>query len=92
MKEAVEEAEACLKLSSQPKILYQAACIYALAGKGDAKLLRESRRLLARALIGGWGYQWILIDDDLAALRKEAGFKDLLGTVELLQGWRGSEN
>ena len=87
-KEAVKEAEECVKLSSQPEIRYRAACIYALAAHGDPKLLRESRRLLASALIGGWGYQWVSIDDDLDALRKEAGFEGLLGTVRLLQAWQ----
>ena len=87
-KEAVKEAEECVKLSSQPEIQYRAACIYALASQGDTKLLRESRRLLASALIGGWGYQWLLIDDDLAALRKQVGFQDLLDVVKLLQGWQ----
>ena len=87
-REAVKEAEECMKLSPQPEIHYRAACIYALASKGDAKLLRESRRLLAAALVGGWGFQWLLIDDDLAALRKEAGFEGLRATVQVLQAWQ----
>jgi tetratricopeptide (TPR) repeat protein len=87
-REALREADACLQLSSQPDVLYRAACIYALASEGDARRLRESCRLLANALVGGWGYEWVLVDDDLAALRKQAGFPQLLEAVKLLQTWQ----
>jgi tetratricopeptide (TPR) repeat protein len=93
--EAVAEARACLAASLKAEVQYRLACIYALAsvagrpdGKGDPDLLRESQRQLASALVGGWGYEYILDDDDLAPLRKQTGFGSLLEVVRMLKTWQ----
>jgi serine/threonine protein kinase/predicted Zn-dependent protease len=93
VQEAMAEAKACLADHPTADIRYRVACIYALASvprpgnAGDPALLRESERFLASALLQGWGYEYVLEDEDLAPLRQQMGFGRLLEVVRMLKQW-----
>ncbi|HVS38589.1 MAG TPA: protein kinase [Gemmataceae bacterium] len=63
--------------------LYQAASTYALLG-GDGDQA-EAFRMLCRALEKGYGWMEMESDDDLASLREDARYGDLVRTSGLLQ-------
>lgn len=93
VEEAVAEAKACLANQPRADVRYRVACIYALASvprpenPGDPALVRASERHLASALLDGWGFEYVLDDDDLAPLRNRPGFGQLLDVVRLLKNW-----
>ncbi|MGL4554776.1 MAG: tetratricopeptide repeat protein, partial [Gemmataceae bacterium] len=86
--EAVAEARRCLVLSQTPETLYRAACIYSLASDGKPDRLRDAKRLLATALLRGWGFGAVREDADLDALRRDPTFEKVLDSAERLQQWK----
>jgi tetratricopeptide (TPR) repeat protein len=87
---AVEEAEELAKNSSAD-VLYNAACVLALAAERenlDGSLLKEERAkramaLLQQAVEKGWkDAEHMKKDDDLKALRERRDFKKLLADLE----------
>lgn len=88
--EALVDARASLAASSHPENLFRVAGIYALVSKSNPQYMPESKRLLAQALLQGWGFQYLAIDDDLNSIRNQEEFRQVVKAVELLQAWKAA--
>jgi len=80
---ASQEIDLCVKLQATGPTLYQAACVYALmAGKAPEKirasLANRALDLLREAFDRGYGQALAADDPDLASLRKDERFRQLL--------------
>jgi serine/threonine protein kinase/Tfp pilus assembly protein PilF len=76
-REALRDAEECLRLDSQPATLYQVAGIYALTSRQEPDDRQEALFLLASALRRGYGWGLIAIDTDLDPIRCDPEFERL---------------
>jgi eukaryotic-like serine/threonine-protein kinase len=65
--------------------LFQVAGIYALTSRSQASDRDEAFRLLGRALQTGYGFDLLESDADLAPLRKEARFRNLVRAARTLK-------
>jgi non-specific serine/threonine protein kinase len=76
--EGLRLLERAIELSSgEPATLYNAACIYALNGQTDRAI--EALRACARA---GWGNRdWITHDPDLATIRSDPRFQEIVAAM-----------
>jgi hypothetical protein len=68
-------AEARELYSEQPELLYQEACLEAIAGDADAAMQRLAAAIRARPEISKWAHD----DEDLATLREDPRFAELTG-------------
>jgi hypothetical protein len=66
-------------------IRYQVACIHALTSRHVPSERAEALRLLASAPKGGFGADLMERDPDLAPLRDDPGFRDLMGLALALR-------
>jgi eukaryotic-like serine/threonine-protein kinase len=73
-KEAVEDAELCLKQSTDPATAYQAANVYALAKPLTVKDRTRALDLLSAALLNGFGLDEVDKDTDFDPIRKDPEF------------------
>jgi tetratricopeptide (TPR) repeat protein len=81
---AVRDVDAALLLDTKPPILYQAACVYALASRTDPDAKREALRYLHSALRAGFGVDVVDADTDLDPLRDDPAFRALVGDAKRL--------
>jgi len=68
------------------QFLYQAACIHAQTSRSHAEDRDEAFRLLGQALGVGFGHDRMETDPDLAPLRPDPRFRQLLRAVRALKG------
>lgn len=83
--EALAEAKRCMELASSPATIYRAGCVYAIASAKDPKYREEGVRLIATALLRGFGHEHLLSDSDLDSLRNDERFRKLMEGVKLMQ-------
>jgi serine/threonine protein kinase/predicted Zn-dependent protease len=84
-KQALDDLRLVLKAAPRdPEVLYQAGCIHALLSSRDAAGKRLALTYLARALQLGFGHEELAGDRDLANVRGEPGFADLLRCARTL--------
>jgi tetratricopeptide (TPR) repeat protein len=83
--EAQQDARAALLRDTRAPMLYQVAGIYALTATEHPEDRREALRLLREALQQGFGLDVIDTDPDLAPLRADAQFQDLLKLAKAVQ-------
>ncbi len=79
--------EACQRDTSA-ETLYQVAGIYALTSQQEPADRPEALRLLAQALLGGYGWDLLETDSDLAPLRKDPQLRELIKTARQLRKTR----
>jgi serine/threonine protein kinase/Tfp pilus assembly protein PilF len=85
---AQQDARAALVRDTTPQRLYEAAGVYALTAKDHPEDRREALRLLRDALQQGVGFEIIDTDPDLAPIRADPQFQDLLKAARALQAQR----
>jgi eukaryotic-like serine/threonine-protein kinase len=83
--EAHTEAEAALRLSSDPATRYQVAGVYALTSKTNPEDRPEAFRLLTSALAKGYGFEHVDNDPELAPVRPLKEFQDLVSAANALR-------
>ena len=54
------------------------SCVFAIVSAKDPKYREEGVRLIATALLRGFGHEYLLIDDDLDSLRADERFRKLV--------------
>jgi tetratricopeptide (TPR) repeat protein len=86
---AKADAQEALKRDESPRNLFQVAAIHALLTQHDPAHKAEAIRLLTAALKGGFGYEHIERDQDLAPIRDTAEFRRLVEGVRLITGPAG---
>jgi serine/threonine protein kinase/Flp pilus assembly protein TadD len=83
--EACAEAEAALRLDPGPRIVYQAAGVYALAskttGEDDA---RKALQMLSSALKQGFGFDLLERDRELDPIRDRPEFRKVVDAARVL--------
>jgi serine/threonine protein kinase/tetratricopeptide (TPR) repeat protein len=82
---AQQDARAALLRDTRAPMLYQVAGVYALSARDHPEDRREALRLLREALQQGFGLDVIDNDPDLAPLRADPQFQDLLKGAKALQ-------
>ncbi len=85
---AKADAEEALRRDPSPSNMYQVAGIYALLTKQDPAHKANAIRLLTAALRGGFGYDYIEDDKDLAPIRNTPEYKRVLEGVHALKAGR----
>lgn len=75
---ARDDARKAMLRDTSPPTIYRAACIYALASADDRDHQREALRLLSAALRGGFGLDVVNVDPDLAPLRGDSDFRQIV--------------
>jgi serine/threonine protein kinase/Tfp pilus assembly protein PilF len=85
-KEALRDAEECLRRDVQPATLYQVAGIYALTSRQRPEDVRQALLLLGCALMKGYGHNQLAIDPDLDPIRKHPDFLRLVAQSKFPQG------
>jgi serine/threonine protein kinase/Flp pilus assembly protein TadD len=83
---ALDDAKAALRLDTEPSTLYQVAGIYALCSREQPDDRREAIRLLSSALRGGFGFDLLETDPDLAPVRQLPEFRRLVAASRGLHG------
>jgi serine/threonine protein kinase/Flp pilus assembly protein TadD len=92
--EAREEAEAALRLDPSPRIVYQAAGVYALASKttitegrqaGGDDDARKALQLLSSALKQGFGFDLLGRDRELDPIRDRPEFQQVVTAARTLR-------
>jgi hypothetical protein len=68
-----------------PSAYYHAACVLALASKAEPKYRDEAVRLVAAALLRGFGHDYVLGDHDLDPLRADERFRKLADGVKVMK-------
>ena len=81
---AVTEARQLLAGSPPASAYYHAACVLALAAKADPKYRDEAVRLVAAALVRGFGHEYLPGDHDLDPLRADERFRKLADGVRVM--------
>jgi tetratricopeptide (TPR) repeat protein len=84
-KEAIQDAEECIRRDIQPATLYQVACIYALTSRLQPDDRQQALLLLTCALDKGYGSDLIGIDADLNPIRNHPDFSHLMAKVKPLK-------
>jgi tetratricopeptide (TPR) repeat protein len=82
---SLRDAQTALALDNSTLTLYQVACIYSLLAKLDPALNRDALRYLSQAIRKD--ESWLSIsreDPDLAQIRNQKGFEDLLRGFEAI--------
>jgi serine/threonine protein kinase/predicted Zn-dependent protease len=85
---ALRDARDALRADGSPATLYQLAGAYALTGKDHPEDRQDAYRLLYKAVQLGYGLNLLHEDPDLAPLRNEEEFKQL---VVLVRTWQRLE-
>jgi serine/threonine protein kinase/lipoprotein NlpI len=83
--EAVAEAHKLLSGSPQASVYYHAGCVLALAARAEPRHRDEAIRLVATALLRGYGHEFVLSDPDLATLADDERFKKLVDGVKVMK-------
>jgi hypothetical protein len=65
-------------------VFYHAACVLAIAAKAEPKYRDEAVRLVATALLRGYGHEYVLGDGDLDSLRSDERFRKLSDGVKVM--------
>jgi tetratricopeptide (TPR) repeat protein len=89
--EAVAQARQCLANASHALAYYQAGCAFAIVSQKDPKYCDEALRLVATALLRGWGYEYLLTDRDLDALGGDARFQKIADAVKAMKELSGKK-
>jgi tetratricopeptide (TPR) repeat protein len=84
---ALADAREALRLSDQPRTVYQVAGIYSLTSRTHPEDRREALTLLATALRAGFGFEHLHGDKDLDPVRNDPEFKK---TVDAARAYRES--
>jgi serine/threonine protein kinase/Tfp pilus assembly protein PilF len=74
---ALDDAREALLLDTHPPTLYQVACIYALTSAKNPPDRLRAFELLAAALKGGFGHEFLDEDTDLDPIRKTPEFQKI---------------
>jgi tetratricopeptide (TPR) repeat protein len=82
--DAVAAARQNLAAATHPSARYHAGCVLALVARKDPKHRDEAIRLVATALLRGFGHEYLLTDDDLSALRGDERFRKLMDGVRVM--------
>ncbi len=90
--EAIAEARRCISSAPHPSAYYQAGCVFAVVSAKDPRFREEGLRLLATALLRGYGYQYLLTDSDLQSLRGDERFQKLVEGVKVMKELGGTLN
>jgi eukaryotic-like serine/threonine-protein kinase len=83
--EAIAEARRCVAAAPHASAYYQAGCVFAVVSAKDPKYREEGIRLIATALLRGFGHEYLLNDDDLKPLRDDDRFRKLLDGVKVMK-------
>jgi tetratricopeptide (TPR) repeat protein len=83
--EAVAAARQNLAAATHASEYYHAGCVLAIVSRKDPRHRDEAVRLVATALLRGWGHEYLLTDDDLDALYMDERFKKLLDGVKVMK-------
>jgi eukaryotic-like serine/threonine-protein kinase len=83
--EAIAEARKLLDRPPHASAYYHAACVYAVVSRKDPAHKAEGVRLVATALLRGFGHEYILTDADLDPLRGDEKFRKLLDGVKVMK-------
>jgi serine/threonine protein kinase/tetratricopeptide (TPR) repeat protein len=75
---ARDDARKAMLRDTSPPTVYRAACIYALASADNQDDQREALRLLSVALRAGFGLDVVKLDPDLAPLRGNPDFMQIV--------------
>ena len=87
---ARRDAERALAVDPSPAIQYQVAGCYALLGRSRRDDADTAFRLLAAALRGGFGQQFLADDPDLDPIRNDPRFAELQAAVRQFARLEGS--
>jgi tetratricopeptide (TPR) repeat protein len=82
---ARQNLSAALPSVAHPSTYYRAGCVLAIVSRKDPKHRDEAVRLVATALLRGWGHEYLLTDDDLDALHTDERFKKLMDGVRVMK-------
>ena len=74
-----------------PSTYYQAACVFAIVSKTDPKYRDEAVRLVATALLRGFGHDFLLTDEDLDPIRDNEQFRKLADGVKVMKDLGGKK-
>jgi tetratricopeptide (TPR) repeat protein len=83
--QALNDAQRSLALSTEPSNLYQVACIYALTAKRRPENRPRACELLARALAGGFGREFVDKDSDFDPIRVSAEYRHVMEAARPLK-------
>lgn len=83
--EAIAEARKCLVNAPHISAYYKAGCVFAVLSRTDPKYRDEGLRLIATAILRGFGHDDILGDDDLNAFRDDERFRKLTDGVKAMK-------
>lgn len=81
---ARDDARNAMLRDTSPPTVYRAACIYALASADNRDDRQEALRLLSVALRGGFGLEVVNVDPDLAPLRGNSDFREIIEAARAL--------
>ena len=79
--EAVAEVRKLLTGDPEPSVYYHAGCVLALAAKADPKYRDEAIGLVSKALLKGYGHDFLIGDPDLDALDGDGRFRTIADGV-----------
>jgi tetratricopeptide (TPR) repeat protein len=82
---ALSDARRSLALSTEPPNLYQVACIFALTAKRRPENRPRACELLARAMAGGFGLEFVDKDSDLDPIRDSDEYRHVIGAARPLK-------
>jgi serine/threonine protein kinase/predicted Zn-dependent protease len=83
--EAIAEARRCLTSAPHASAYYQAACVFAIVSRTDNRHRDEGIRLVATALLRGFGHDSLLSDHDLDPFRTDERFRKLADGVKVMR-------
>ena len=67
-----------------PSAASKAGCVLAIVYRKDPKQRDEALRLVAAALLRGWGHEYVLDDPDLSALTGDERFRKIVDGVKAI--------
>jgi serine/threonine protein kinase/tetratricopeptide (TPR) repeat protein len=83
--QALSDAQHSLALSTEPSNMYQVACIFALTTKRRPENRPRACELLARALAGGFGREFVDKDSDLDPIRDSTEYRHVIEAARPLK-------